>query len=146
MGLLDNKVCVITGGAGSVGLASAQAFLREGAKVMIVDLQGRRPHARREGAQQPERRRPAPPTSPKTADVKAYLDATVKKFGKIDVLFSNAGNSGVVTPVTEYPEDVFDSVIAVHIRRGIPRLQVWAAADERRGKHHHHLLHRRREG
>ncbi|MGZ5837463.1 MAG: SDR family NAD(P)-dependent oxidoreductase, partial [Xanthobacteraceae bacterium] len=38
MGILDNKVCVITGGAGSVGLASAQLFLREGAKVMVVDL------------------------------------------------------------------------------------------------------------
>ena len=52
----------------------------------------------------------------KSADVKGYIDATVKKFGKIDVLFSNAGNSGVVTPVTDYPEDVFDSVIAVHVR------------------------------
>ena len=38
MGLLDNKVCLITGGAGSVGLASAQLFLREGARVMVVDL------------------------------------------------------------------------------------------------------------
>ena len=38
MGLLDNKVCVVTGGAGSVGLASAKAFVREGGKVMIVDL------------------------------------------------------------------------------------------------------------
>ena len=38
MGLLDNKVCVITGGAGSVGLASARLFLDEGAKVMLVDL------------------------------------------------------------------------------------------------------------
>ncbi|MGZ5836647.1 MAG: SDR family NAD(P)-dependent oxidoreductase, partial [Xanthobacteraceae bacterium] len=45
-----------------------------------------------------------------------YIDATMKKFGKIDVLFSNAGNSGVVTPVPDYPEDVFDSVIAVHVR------------------------------
>jgi len=38
MGLLERKVCVITGGAGSVGLASAQAFVREGAQVMLVDL------------------------------------------------------------------------------------------------------------
>ena len=38
MGLLDGKVCVVTGGAGSVGLASAQAIVREGGKVMIVDL------------------------------------------------------------------------------------------------------------
>ena len=38
MGLLDGKVSIITGGAGSVGLASARAFLREGAKVMLVDL------------------------------------------------------------------------------------------------------------
>ena len=36
MGLLERKVCIITGGAGSVGLASAQAFVREGARVMLV--------------------------------------------------------------------------------------------------------------
>ena len=36
MGLLDNRVCVITGGAGSVGLAGAWLFLDEGAKVMLV--------------------------------------------------------------------------------------------------------------
>ena len=38
MGLLDNKVCIITGGAGSLGLASARQFIAEGAKVLIVDL------------------------------------------------------------------------------------------------------------
>ena len=38
MALLDGKVCVITGGAGSLGLASARLFLAEGAKVMLVDL------------------------------------------------------------------------------------------------------------
>jgi NAD(P)-dependent dehydrogenase (short-subunit alcohol dehydrogenase family) len=48
--------------------------------------------------------------------VKRYVDDTVARWGKIDVLFSNAGNSGVIAPVTEYPEDVFDSVVAVHLR------------------------------
>src|SRR6187399_768001 len=115
MGLLDNKVCVITGGAGSVGLASAQLFLREGAKVMVVDL-------REEDVARAAKTLNSPNAATfvadvtKTADVKGYLDAAVKKFGKIDVLFSNAGNSGVVTPVTEYPDDIFDSVIAVHVR------------------------------
>ena len=40
MGLLDGRVCVITGGAGSLGVASARLFLDEGAKVMLVDLDG----------------------------------------------------------------------------------------------------------
>jgi NAD(P)-dependent dehydrogenase (short-subunit alcohol dehydrogenase family) len=38
MPLLADKVCIITGGAGSLGLASARLFLSEGAKVMLVDL------------------------------------------------------------------------------------------------------------
>ena len=38
------------------------------------------------------------------------------RFGKIDVLFSNAGNFGVVAPIADYPEDVFDSVLAVHVK------------------------------
>ena len=115
MGLLDNKVCVITGGAGSVGLASAQLFLREGARVMVVDLREADVARAAKTLNSPNAATFVADVT-KTADVKAYFDATVKKFGKVDVLFSNAGNSGVVTPVTDYPEDVFDSVIAVHVR------------------------------
>jgi NAD(P)-dependent dehydrogenase (short-subunit alcohol dehydrogenase family) len=115
MGLLERKVCIITGGAGSVGLASAQAFVREGAKVMLVDL-------RESDLDRAARALASPNVATHAADVsqiaatKAYIDATVAKWGKIDVLFSNAGTSGVVAPVPEYPEDVFDSVIAVHVR------------------------------
>ena len=115
MGVLDGKVCIITGGAGSLGLASARLFVREGGKVMMVDL--REGDLARAAAEinSPDVATFAADVS-KTEAVKGYIDATVAKWGKIDVLFSNAGNSGVVQPVEKYPEDVFDSVIAVHIR------------------------------
>jgi NAD(P)-dependent dehydrogenase (short-subunit alcohol dehydrogenase family) len=115
MGLLDGKVSIITGGAGSVGLASARAFVREGATVMLVDL-------RESDLQRAAQALDSSNVATHAADVsqaaatKAYVDATVAKWGKIDVLFSNAGTSGVVAPVQDYPEDVFDSVIAVHVR------------------------------
>jgi NAD(P)-dependent dehydrogenase (short-subunit alcohol dehydrogenase family) len=115
MALLTNKVCVITGGAGSVGLATARLFLAEGAKITLVDLKDadlKRAAAELHG----------PNVDTVAGDVtdvastKGYFAKTVAKWGKIDVLFSNAGNQGVVAPFTEYPDEIFDSVIAVHIR------------------------------
>ena len=42
MGKMDGKVCIVTGGAGSIGLASASLLLSEGAKVMLVDRNGKK--------------------------------------------------------------------------------------------------------
>ena len=42
MGLVEGKTCIVTGGAGSLGFASARALVAEGAKVMLVDLDGER--------------------------------------------------------------------------------------------------------
>jgi NAD(P)-dependent dehydrogenase (short-subunit alcohol dehydrogenase family) len=115
MALLSDKVCVITGGAGSVGLATARLFLDEGAKITLVDL--KEDDLRRAAAELH-----SPNVDVVAADVsqveatKTYFAKTVAKWGKIDVLFSNAGNQGVVAPFTDYPDDIFDSVIAVHIR------------------------------
>src|ERR1700749_4265946 len=115
MGMLGGKVSIITGGAGSFGLASALAFVREGAKVMLVDLRGSDLQRAAQDLNSPNVATHAADVS-QAAATKAYVDATAAKWGKIDVLFSNAGTSGVVAPVHEYPEDVFDSVIAVHVR------------------------------
>jgi NAD(P)-dependent dehydrogenase (short-subunit alcohol dehydrogenase family) len=52
----------------------------------------------------------------KSDQVKDCISKTVSRWGNIDVLFSNADNFGVVAPITEYPEDVFDSVLAVHVK------------------------------
>ncbi len=128
MPALKEKVCIITGGAGSVGWASAQLFLAEGAKVMLVDL--REPDLAKALTQlNSDQAATCAADVTKAEQVKRYIDATVTKWGKIDVLFSNAGNSGVVAPIDAYPEDVFDSVIAVHVRGaflackyGLPRM------------------------
>jgi NAD(P)-dependent dehydrogenase (short-subunit alcohol dehydrogenase family) len=47
--------------------------------------------------------------------VKAVVEATVERFGKLDIAFANAGVFGVVAPVTEYPADVFERVLAVNV-------------------------------
>jgi NAD(P)-dependent dehydrogenase (short-subunit alcohol dehydrogenase family) len=115
MGLLDHKVCVITGGAGSLGLASAKQFVREGAKVMLVDLKDADVDRAKQELNSPNVDGVAADVS-KADATRHYVDRAVAKFGKIDVLFSNAGNQGPITPTVDYPEDVFDAVIAVHVR------------------------------
>jgi NAD(P)-dependent dehydrogenase (short-subunit alcohol dehydrogenase family) len=117
MAALDGKVCIVTGAAGSLGRAVAARFLTEGARVMLVD---------RDAAPLAEAAATlaAAPGQVATnaadvADSKAtrdYVDATVAAFGGVDVLFSNAGISGPILPVTEYPEDVFDRVLAVNLK------------------------------
>ena len=112
---LDGKVCVITGGAGSIGLATARLFLDEGAKVMLIDL---KPDdlAHAAGRLGGDDVAIAAADVTKAADVAAAVEATIARWGRIDVLFSNAGNFGVVAPIADYPEQVFESVYAVHVK------------------------------
>ncbi len=114
-GQLQDKVCVITGGAGSLGLAAARLFLDEGARVTLVD---RDEASLRTAAANldPERIALVSADVSRAEDARRYVDATRERFGTIDVLFSNAGNFGTVAPIAEYPEDVFDAVLAVHVK------------------------------
>ncbi|WP_018478869.1 SDR family NAD(P)-dependent oxidoreductase [Pontibacter roseus] len=112
---LENKVAIITGGAGSIGQITAQLFLEEGARVMLVDLnEDALQQAVRELGGENVKYSAADVS--KSEDVRRYVDATVKAFGKIDMFFNNAGIEGVVKPITEYPEDMFDKVIAVNVK------------------------------
>ena len=113
--LLKGKVCVITGGGGSLGRAAARLFVAAGARVMLVDSDELRlAEARAELAGDVVEARRADVAN--AIDVAAYVAATVERFGAIDVLFSNAGNFGAVAPIESYPEDVFDAVYAVHVK------------------------------
>jgi len=115
MGALAGKVAVITGGAGSLGLATARLFLAEGARVMLVDLHEAVLAAASAALANPEAAIFAADVT-RSDQVAAFVAATRARFGGIDVLFSNAGNFGTVAPIADYPEDVFDAVYAVHVR------------------------------
>ncbi len=115
MGLAEGKTCIVTGGAGSLGLASVRALLAEGASVMLVDLD---PDKLARTVRELDTDRAAYVAADVTDAVQTrrYVDETVARWGKIDVLFSNAGNDGPLMPITDYPEDLFDRIIATHVR------------------------------
>jgi NAD(P)-dependent dehydrogenase (short-subunit alcohol dehydrogenase family) len=115
MGVLEGKTCILTGGAGSIGLATARLFLAEGARVMLADLAEDALKAALDGL---DLNRTAIVVTDVTRgdSVRRCVEATVSRWGKIDVLFSNAGNFGAVAPIESYPEDVFDAVYAVHVK------------------------------
>ena len=113
---MQGKVCVITGGAGSIGSAAAKLLLQEGAKVMLIDLSEAALTKVAAGIGGGGNLARCAGDITKSDQVKNAIASTVTRFGKIDVLFSNAGNFGGVAPIAEYPEDVFDSVIAVHVK------------------------------
>jgi NAD(P)-dependent dehydrogenase (short-subunit alcohol dehydrogenase family) len=112
---LDGKNCIITGGAGSLGLAVTRLFLAEGARVTLVDLKEDALKAASKGLD-PQRVATVAADVSNAADVRRYVGAARERFGAIDVLFSNAGNFGTVAPIEEYPEDVFDTVQGVHVK------------------------------
>lgn len=106
---------VITGGAGGIGAATAEAFLRLGARVALVDL-----------FQEPLDAKVAELSAlgevigiradvSQEADVEAFVASAVSAFGGIDVFFNNAGIEGKVKPLIETDVADFEKVLAVNV-------------------------------
>jgi NAD(P)-dependent dehydrogenase (short-subunit alcohol dehydrogenase family) len=112
---LKNKVAIITGGAGGIGIETAKLFIQEGAKVMLVDLDEDLLKAEIKKIGGPNIRYCVADVS-KEIDVSRYVSETLKEFQKIDIFFNNAGIEGVFKPIADYPEAVFDKIIAVNLK------------------------------
>lgn len=114
---LQDKVCVVTGAAGSIGLSSAQAFLREGARVLLVDRnQAALEAALRQLQAPPDQAAGITANVADAGDTRKYVDHAVQLWGGVDVLFANAGVNGLIAPIADYPEEDFDHVMAVNVR------------------------------
>jgi NAD(P)-dependent dehydrogenase (short-subunit alcohol dehydrogenase family) len=111
------KVALITGGGGGIGRAAAVAFAQAGAKVVVVDRDGASAEASAGIVRQKGGEALALTADvTRSAEVKAYVKATIDKFGRIDCFFNNAGIEGKLAPAAEYDEAVFDQVIGVNLK------------------------------
>ncbi|TLP71127.1 SDR family NAD(P)-dependent oxidoreductase [Maribacter sp. ACAM166] len=115
MGRLKDKVAIITGGMGGIGLATAALFMNEGAKVVLVDSNKAAIEKSKAELQDKSLSFCHADVSKKEDTIK-FLNHTLEAFGKIDIFFANAGIEGVSKSIEEYPELVFDQVIAVNLK------------------------------
>ena len=113
---LADKAAVITGGAGGIGIETARLFLREGAKVALVDLdQGALDEAA--NALEGDGKVVALTADvSKEEDVRNYVKQARDRLGRIDIFFNNAGIEGAAGPITRQKIEDFDKVMAVNVR------------------------------
>ena len=106
--LLQDKVAVITGGTAGLGLGIAEAFLREGAKVVlngrradkgekiVADLNAGERAVFRQG------------DVLKKEDIESLVDFAVEHFGRIDIMVNNAGGTAATAPVVDVTDEDWD--------------------------------------
>lgn len=117
MGLVNDKIALITGAAAGIGRATALKFASEGAKVVASDVNVKG------GEETVEIIKKAGGEAifvksdvSQSADVKALIAETVKAYGRLDCACNVAGILGTMGPFTDQTEENFDRVIAVNLR------------------------------
>ena len=116
-GKMEGKVALITGGSKGIGRATALAFAREGAKVVIADIAVEKcaDTAKKITDDGGEAHCIETDVS-KTNQVRALIDEIVTLYGRLDYAFNNAGIEGKQAPTAESTEDNWDLVIDINLK------------------------------
>ncbi|MGB7292816.1 MAG: 3-hydroxybutyrate dehydrogenase [Thermodesulfobacteriota bacterium] len=110
---LNGKVGIVTGGGSGIGLAIVEIFAKEGAKVVVADLdQAGGNKAVKKISKIGGEALSIQTNVTKREDCKRLVDKTIERFGRIDILVNNAGIQHVA-PIAEFPEDKWDLLIGV---------------------------------
>ena len=121
MNRFAGKVALVTGGGGALGRASALRFVEEGAQVVIADIDRNAARAVAEEIGSNAVAIAADVTI--TKDCEAMVQASQDTFGKLDVVFANAGIGGEKVEFVDMPIDEWDRVMAVNLRGNGAHLQ-----------------------
>ena len=123
MARLQEKIAIVTGGSGEIGKEAARLFLKEGAKVTLVDINEEALQQTRSELEAFGEIISVQADVSKESDVQNYVQETMDRFGKIDVFFNNAGIEGKVAPITEQKVEDFEKVLSVNVIGVFPGLK-----------------------
>lgn len=116
-GRLDGKVAVITGAASGIGRATVDLFVSEGARVIAADIQDDK-GARIEEDHKGMVRYVHCDVAQET-DIETAITAAKRFFGRLDILFNNAGIGGALETADGVTAQGFDSVMHLHVRAAL---------------------------
>lgn len=111
--LLADRIAIVTGAARGIGLAITRRFLREGATVVLADLD--LSLAERACSELGERTLAVPVDVSRPEQAESLARRVVDRFGRIDVLVNNAGVAGLAAPTAEYPVEEWRRVLSVNL-------------------------------
>ncbi|HIH87754.1 TPA: glucose 1-dehydrogenase [Candidatus Bathyarchaeota archaeon] len=114
MGRLEGKVAIVTGGASGIGEATVRLFASEGARVVAADVEDERGRRLAEKIGENVIYRHTDVTS--EDDVHATVKSAVDTWGRLDVMFNNAGIVGAVGPIEGVKVEDFDRTVKVNLR------------------------------
>lgn len=129
------KVAIITGGSRGIGFATAEAFVTEGATVVITASTPENAARAAQALQQKYPNAVVEGISPDLTDpeaVRKAFDLVVQKYGSLDILVNNAGISER-TPLADYTQDLFDKVMDLNVKGVWAASQAAAAIMEKQG-------------